>query len=189
VERPVKLAITGNTSLTGENCESKWFGMVPGETATFTATATFADGTERDVTTEVEWRTGQPFAVVVESRGVVRARFAGWQELHADSRPILASAMLRVAPLGASLVTISADDWSFWMGPVLVRATSNAGSFSTTTDLSAPVSLPATGDTVVEFADPALGWLWTRSSLSVARDTFADCNLLSDGCRFRTCEK
>lgn len=188
-EIPTRLTITGSTSSAGTNDWSTWFGMVPGETATFTATATFADGTDRDVTASATWATfpGSPARVL--SPGVLRAEVAGWTPVGAVYRSgqttVHNEVLVRVAPPGVFLLDFSVNDGRWEISGALVRAVSNAGTFSTTTIAIAPVSLPAVGDTVVEVAAGAGFAAPFRSSLTVASDMFADCNVQPPGsCRF-----
>jgi hypothetical protein len=54
------LSITGNVDLTAV-----------GETTQLTATATFSDGTTKDVTTEAQWGSNTPSVISVTSGGVV----------------------------------------------------------------------------------------------------------------------
>ena len=192
-EIPTRLTITRITSAAGGASWAKWFGMVPGETATFTATATFADGTEHDVTATAAWETNMTSVAVVVSRGVVRAEIPGWSTVDVvyrwGNRSLSASALLRVAPPGVFLLDFSVNDGRWEIPGSVVRVVSSAGTFSTATIAVAPVSLPAVGDTVVEVAAGAGVPAWIRSSLTVTCDTFADCNTAAGSCRFSTCEK
>jgi hypothetical protein len=192
-EIPTTLTITGSTSSAGEASWSKWFSMVPGETATFRATATFADGTERDVTASATWTTSEASGVGVLSPGVLRAEVAGWTPVQAIFRSgqvmVRADVLLRVAPQGAFLLDVSVTYGGWEIPDALVRVISDAGTFSRTTIAVASVSLPAVGDTVVEVVAGAGVPASVSSSLSVRCDTFADCDIASGSCRFTTCEK
>jgi hypothetical protein len=159
--------------------------MVPGETARLTATATFSDNTERDVTAETVWTcpdgTG---AVGVVSPGVIRAQAPGWVTLvarygSAPSSNGRAEALVRVAPEGVFLLDISVDDGRWAMVGALVQVTSSAGAFSASTPVWGIVTLPVVGDTVLRVEQA--GYVTITKSMTVSSDRWVNYTIQPSG--------
>jgi hypothetical protein len=192
---PVRTSITinGKTSSAGVDEWGKaWLGMVPGETARLTATATFSDNTERDVTAETVWTcddgttcgVGGVGVVGVVSPGVIRAQVSGWVTLvarygSAQSSNGRAEALVRVAPEGAFLLGITVDDGHWAMMDALVQVTSSAGTFSARTPPWGIVTLPVGGDTVLQVEK--VGYVTIRKSMAVSRDQGVNYTLQPSG--------
>ncbi len=169
------LTISGKTSTAGVTESGKaWLGMVPGETARLTATATFSDNTERDVTAETVWTSPGRIGVVgVVSPGVIRAGAPGFETLlvrygSGQSSNGRAEPLVRVAPEGAFLLGVGVDDGRWAMMNALVQVTSSAGTFSAWTSVWGLVYLPVAGDTVLQVEKT--GYVTIRKSMTVSSD-------------------
>jgi hypothetical protein len=178
------LKIRGKTSSEGVNeWRGAWLGMVPGETAQLTAIAGYSDTPERDVTAETVWTTDQstPAGVVgIVAPGVVRANGSGWATVivrfgSARTSNAQSQALVRVAPEGAFLLDIGVDDGSSTVNEARVEVTSRVGTFDAITDLWGIVTLPATGDTVVQVE--RAGYMTLRRSMMVNNDQGVICTL------------
>lgn len=180
------ITISGKTSSAGvTEWRKAWLGMVPGETARLTATATFSDSTERDVTAQTVWTcpdgTG---AVGVVSPGVIRAEAPGWVTLvarygSAQSSNGRAEALVRVAPEGVFLLDILVDDGRWAMMDALAQVTSSAGTFSGWTAVWGGITLPVVGDTVLQVEKA--GYVTIRKSMTVSSDQAVTCALQPSG--------
>lgn len=183
------LTISGKTSSAGVDPWRKaWFGMVPGETARLTVTATFANHAERDVTDDTVWtstgETGMGSVVSVVSPGVIRAQAPGWVTLvarygSAQSSNGHAFALVRVAPEGVFLLDILVDDGRWAMMDALAQVTSSAGAFSGRTDIWGGTTLPVVGDTVLRVEKA--GYVTIRKSMNVSSDQGVNYTLQPSG--------
>lgn len=180
------LRIAGTTSSAGVTpWEKAWLGMAPGETARLTATATFSDNTERDVTAEAAWTCDCEMGEVgVISRGVIRAQVPGWATLvarygAAQSSDGRAEALVRVAPEGVFLLGIAVDDGRWAMMDALVQAASSAGTFSARTPTWGIVTLPVEGDTVLRVE--RAGYVTITKSMTVGNDQWVTYTLQPSG--------
>jgi hypothetical protein len=120
----------------------------PGDAGQLTVTATFSDGTTKDVTAEAAWScNGCPQGMVSVSAGLVTAAQYGSGEIRATYNGMVQSIAVRVAPEGASLVTGPVTDGgpNFWLNDVRVEATSASGTYRTTTGTSGWFTLPGAG--------------------------------------------
>jgi hypothetical protein len=159
----------------------------PGETTRLTATATYIDGTTRDVTAEAHWSSSNndPFTNVVSvispgliqadryGKGLVGATYGNDQ----SGRPVSATAEVRVAPDGAYLVSVDISDGHWAMDGARVQVTSPLGSFHVTTNLWGFGNLPARGDATLKVEKEAFRTV-TRS-LDVSSDQDIDIVLQS----------
>jgi hypothetical protein len=180
------LRIGGKTSSAGvDEWMGAWLGMVPGETARLTATATFSDNTERDVTSETLWTSPERIGVVgVVSPGVIRAQAPGFETLLVRYGPGQSSngraeTLLRVAPEGVFLLGIAVDDGHWAMMDALVQVTSPAGTFSAWTPVWGIVTLPVAGDTVLQVEKA--GYVTIRKSMTVSSDQGVNYTLQPSG--------
>jgi hypothetical protein len=178
------LTIMGKTSSAGvTEWGQAWLGIVPGETARFTATATFADGTERDVTAESVWTCESPLGIV--SPGVIRAELPGWKSLAArygsgpPSTSRAAEVLLRVAPEGVFLLDVAVDDGRWATMDALVQVSSGAGTYSARTPVWGIVALPAAGETTLQVDKE--GYATVRKSMTIGSDLFVECILQPAG--------
>jgi len=161
--------------------------MAPGETARLTATATFSDNTERDVTAELVWTCHlNNGSLSVVSPGVIRAQVPGWEDLFArygsaQSSSPRAEAHVRVAPEGVFLLQVLVDDGlSGGMTPdALVQVTSAAGAFSVWTSIWSGITLPVVGDTVLQVEKA--GYVTVRKSMTVSSDREVNYTLQPSG--------
>jgi hypothetical protein len=161
------LTITGNTSLSA-----------PGETSRLTATATFIDGTTRDVTADAQWSSSNndPLTDIVSviSGGLIRAVRYGKGRVRAtygsdpSGFPASVTVDVRVAPGGAYLVSVDVSDGHWAMDGALVQVTSPVGSFSVTTNLWGFANLPARGDATLKVEKE--GFRVVTQSLDVSSD-------------------
>ena len=182
------LTISGKTSSAGVGgWRGAWLGMVPGETARLTATATFSNGTERDVTAEAVWTCHlNEGSLSVVSPGVIRAQVPGWEDVFArygSAQPssIRAEAQVRVAPEGVFLLDVIVDD-GLGLGitpDALVQVTSAAGAFSVWTSIWRGITLPVVGDTVLQVEKA--GYATIRKSMTVSSDLGELCILRPSG--------
>jgi hypothetical protein len=190
-EIPTTLVVTGATSSSGTTAGASWLGMIPGETADFTAIATFADGSTRDVTGSATWTRSSLGAVSVHAN-VVRAEVSGWGEVEVAYRSgqstVSTGLRMRVAPEGAFLLDFSVNDGHWELPDVPVRVVSDAGTFGATTIAVMPITLPAVGATVVEVGFPFLPLVeWSQT---VRSDGLIDCRYQAGGtCRFEAYAK
>jgi hypothetical protein len=117
----------------------------PGDTGQLTVTATFSDGTTKDVTAEAAWSC--PPGVVSVSAGLVTAVGFGSGEIRAASAGHASWIAVRVAPEGAFLVKGPVTDGgpNFSLHDARVEATSASGTYSTTTGSSGWFTLPGAG--------------------------------------------
>ena len=182
------LTISGKTSSAGVGgWRGAWLGMVPGETARLTATATFSNNTERDVTAETLWTCHlNKGSLSVVSPGVIRAQVPGWEDIFArygsvQSSSGRAEAHVRVAPEGVFLLQVLVDDGlSGGMTPdALVQVTSAAGAFSVWTSIWNGITLPVVGDTVLQVEKA--GYVTIRKSMTVSSDLEELCILRPSG--------
>jgi hypothetical protein len=181
------LTISGKTSSAGVGgWQGAWLGMVPGETARLTATATFSNNTERDVTAETVWTCHlNKGSLSVVSPGVIRAQVPGWEDLFArygsaQSSSGRAEAHVRVAPEGVFLLDILVVDDDQWVTPdALVQVTSAAGAFSVWTSIWSGITLPVVGDTVLQVEKA--GYVTIRKSMTVSSDLEELCILRPSG--------
>jgi hypothetical protein len=116
----------------------------PGDTGQLTATATFSDGTTKDVTAEALWgSTGS--AVIVSLAGLVTAGRYGSSEIVVTCGTAHQSIAVRVAPEGAFLMEGTVTDTGHPVGQAKVDATFASGTYSTLTDASGAFVLPGAG--------------------------------------------
>jgi hypothetical protein len=118
----------------------------PGDTGQLTATATFSDGTQKDVTSETIW-TPWGTTMVRVSAGLVTAVEFGDIEIVATYGGARASMTARVAPEGAFLMTgmVTDSGSAFWVNEAKVEATLASGTYSATTRGYGYFALPAAG--------------------------------------------
>jgi len=119
----------------------------PGDTGQLRVTATFSDGTTKDVTAEAAWSCQNCPGVVSVSAGLVTAVGHGSGEIGAAYRGLRQSTAVRVAPEGAFLVKGPVTDGgpNFYLHDARVEATSASGTYSTTTGTSGWFTLPGAG--------------------------------------------
>jgi hypothetical protein len=120
----------------------------PGDTGQLRVTATFTDGTTRDVTTAAAWSCNNcPPGVVSVSAGLVTAVGYGSGEIRAAYGGLRQSIAVRIAPEGAFLVKGPVTDGgpNFWLHDAKVEATSASGTYSTTTGTLGWFILPGAG--------------------------------------------
>jgi hypothetical protein len=120
----------------------------PGDTGQLRVTATFSDGTTKDVTAAAGWSCSNcPPGVVSVSAGLVTALGYGSGEIQAVYAAHTARLAVRVAPEGAFLVTGPVTDGgpNFWLPDARVEAASAAGTYSTTTGTTGWFTLPGVG--------------------------------------------
>jgi hypothetical protein len=119
----------------------------PGDTGQLRVTATFSDGTTKDVTAEAAWSCSNGNGVVSVSAGLVTAVGLGSGEIRAAYAGHAARLAVRVAPEGAFLVKGPVTDGgpNFSLHDARVEATSASGTYSTTTGSSGWFILPGAG--------------------------------------------
>ena len=115
----------------------------PGDTGQLSATATFMDGTTKDVTHEAVW--GSDLKTLTVSAGLVTAISFGSGEVVATYGAARQSVPARVAPAGAFLLNGKVTDDGHAVGEAKVEATSASGAYSTMTDLSGAFVVPGAG--------------------------------------------
>jgi hypothetical protein len=137
---PTVLAIAGRTSL-----------IRPGDSAQLTATATFSDGTKRDVTAEAEWIMDHPDVVSVSPRGgLLTAGSWGQCYVTVQYASLSARQQVRVVPEGMFLVSGRITDGAG--SPVAqarVELTSADGMLNRFTNSDGRYALPGRGDVVL----------------------------------------
>jgi len=115
----------------------------PGDTGQLSATATFVDGTAKDVTHEAQW--GSDLQTVTVSAGLVTAIAFGNGEVVAMYGAVRQSVPARVAPAGAFVLKGRVTDGGRPVGEAKVEATSAPGAYSTITDTSGAFVVPGAG--------------------------------------------
>jgi hypothetical protein len=121
-----------------------------GDTAQLTLTATFSDGSTRNVSTEAGWSVDHPNVVAVSLGGLLTARGYGQCYVTARYGALSARAPMRVIPEGMFLLSGRVTEESgVPLRQVQVSVTSSAGEMSTSTSQDGVYQLPARGDVVV----------------------------------------
>ncbi len=127
-----------------------------GATSQLTAMVLFSDGTSRDETAAAIWYTSSPSVVTVTSAGLTTMVGYGETSISASYRGLSGTLRVRALPLGTFLLTGTvangADNTS--LSGAIVRVTSTAGTWSTTTDWTGQYGLPAVGDVTVRVEKP-----------------------------------
>jgi hypothetical protein len=122
----------------------------PGETSQLTATATFSDGTTRDVTAEARW-SADHVTVVSVRLGLLTSVDYGRCNVTVVYNGRSARVPVRVAPEGVFLLTGYVSELSGTLIPnANVEVSSAAGSLVTLTNAQGVYTVTAFGDTVVQ---------------------------------------
>jgi hypothetical protein len=166
VVTPMSIAITGRTSLTR-----------PGDSAQLTATATFSDGTTRNVTAEAEWVMDHPDVVSVSPRGgLLTAGSWGQCYVTVQFASLSARQQVRVVPEGMFLVTGRVTDGAGSPVPqARVELTSSDGLLNRFTNSQGMYAHPARGDVVLRVEKD--GYEVQVRPLTVTRDEQANFEL------------
>ena len=130
---PQSITVSGTTSVNH-----------PGETSQLTATATFSDGTTKDVTTAANWAAADHFIVAIQAGQLMGVAY-GRTQVHASYSGVTQSVAVRVLPEGMFLLTGRTMEQGFALSEVRVEVATSQGTFSTTTDSEGGYSLPAVG--------------------------------------------
>lgn len=72
----------------------------PGQTAQFTATAHQSDGSTRDITSQVSWRSNRTSVLTVSASGLATAHDVGESTISADAPPFTGTTVVVVVPAG-----------------------------------------------------------------------------------------
>ena len=161
--RVVSMAISGRTTLTS-----------PGDSSQLMATATFSDGTSRDVTADAVWYGGD--AITISGRGLITARAFGFGSATARYRTGQGFAAVRVVPDGAFLVQGSVlAQGGFRLAGATVQFSSRCGTHTTTTNENGNYVLPAEGDAAVRVQMEGFAPLVQRTTME--RDGHLDFEL------------
>ena len=135
-----QLRITGNTALTAV-----------GETSQLTTTATFADGTDRDVTAEAIWSSSDPTVATV-SAGLVTVRGFGATTIAARYVQRFQSVTLKPTPAGTFVIVGRArEPGQGGIAGVTVTDTVSRASASTNSDGTYSLSSLPRGETRLQF--------------------------------------
>ncbi len=94
VSTPTSVVVPTNTTISAITVNGPTPGV--GTTAQFTATATFADGTTRDVTSIATWQTTNPQEAIVSTTGVVTAVSAGSVTVTATYQNVTGSSQISI---------------------------------------------------------------------------------------------
>jgi uncharacterized protein YjdB len=88
--------------------------LAPGQTAPLQALAFYSDGSQRDVTAEVDWTSDDPAVATVGANGLVRAVAAGSTLVRAELGGLLAAAEVRVS--GVELIELQVEPAAVELG-------------------------------------------------------------------------
>jgi hypothetical protein len=169
---PLTIAIIGNTSIDH-----------PGETIELTASASFSDGTTRDVTTQAQWLVIDDGILTLASPGRMTAQRYGTTTVSVSygtrGSGVSARADLRVAPQGTYLLSgVLKTDTGFPLPQSRVEAASRAGTMSTTADGYGFYAVPAAGEAVIHVEKE--GFRAAVKELTVSCDDRMDFQLQRD---------
>jgi hypothetical protein len=159
------IAITGATRL-----------YHPGDTSQLTMTATFSNGTTRDVTAEARW--GYGGQVTISPSGLITAHGYGSGEvLHNAYRELEPKVIqVRVMPEGSFMVTGRVTEKGVKVEDARVSARSTSGTVSTTSYVDGSYELaPVSGEVVIRVEKD--GYVAQEKPLTVQRDEVADFEL------------
>ncbi len=156
------IAVTGSTSLT-----------YPGATSQWSATASFSDGTTKDITGVADWSSSR--SVVTVARGLLTAVAYGTSTISVQYQTKRQSIDVRVAPEGMPLVSGQVSAGTYPLSDAHVEAVSSNGTWTTTTDLYGFYAVPATGSATIRVTKA--GYQAETRQLAVARDEQLDLDL------------
>lgn len=110
----------------------------PGESASYTATATWSDGTTTDVTNEAQWTTTNDAVLAIAGPGRVTARTAGEADVQAAFQNRSHGRWVVVVPAGRFILRVNVSDGLIPVAPIFdarVDVSSGTGeALSATTD-------------------------------------------------------
>jgi hypothetical protein len=148
----------------------------PSDTAQLTATATFSDGSARNVSSEAQWTVDHPNVVSVARGGLVTARGYGQCNVTVNYGALSARVPVRVLPEGMFLLSGRITEESglpLWQAQVSIN--SSSAQVSTSTDQEGVYVLPARGD--VEVRVEMVGFEVQVRRVTVAQDQGLDFQL------------
>jgi hypothetical protein len=159
------IAITGATRLSQ-----------PGDTSQLTMTATFSDGTTRDVTAEARW--GYGGQITISQSGVITARGYGrghvFSNTYRNFEPNVTE--VRVMPEGSFLVTGRVREGGVKVEDARVSGTSASGTVTTMSYVDGAYELaPLSGEVVIRVEKD--GYVAQAKTLIVQGDDVADFEL------------
>ncbi len=152
--------------------------IAPGETVQFTATARYGDGSTRNVTNEVVWRTGNQSVLLVSTTGAATGRDRGEASIQASlgTRGAVINEVI-VVPAGTYRLTgrLSESGSSVMVFNARVEVTAGIGQGLTTTGQGGFRLYGVAGD--VEIRVTADGYLEERKRIRVAGHVSLDFSL------------
>lgn len=147
--------------------------IVPGETAQFTATGTYSDGTQRDITSAVSWTSGTVAVASMNAGGILglaKALAAGVSTISARSGNISSTATLTVIASKVTLVSIviTPEDAVLFLGTH--QQFTAAGTFSdgSVEDITASVTWASSMNKMVSIAPGGLATARALGSVAIS---------------------
>lgn len=128
--------------------------IVVGDTERLQAIATFADGTQRDVTQQATWQSSDSTGATVSSAGTVLGIRAGSVQITATYQA--SSATRQVVVLGISRLTIAAPGGQFHVGDAVQLSASATLSDNTSLDVTGTASWQTSASTVASVSTSGL---------------------------------
>jgi hypothetical protein len=152
----------------------------PGDTGQLTATATFADGTTKDVTAGAAWVAAADRPVVlVSSTGAVTALWYGTSEISVAYGSVRHAISVRVAPPGTFLIAGKVASGGRPVSQALVEAACASGTYRTLTDSAGTFVLPGAG--AVRLVVSMFGYEPAERHLAIGRDDQLSLELTTNG--------
>ncbi len=156
------ITVTGSTSL-----------AYPGAASQLTATASFSDGTTKDITGVADWSSSR--GAVTVARGLVTAVAYGTSTIGVRYQKVSEAVDVRVAPDGVFLVSGRVTAGTYPLRDARVEAVSSSGTWATTSDAYGAYSVPSTGSVTISVTKG--GYETESRELAVARDEQLDLDL------------
>jgi len=131
--------------------------MVAGAIQQFTATGTFSDNSQRDVTASVSWSSSKPAVATIGSNGMADALTSGQVTITAGQGSVTGTANLTVATATLAAIQLSPQSPSLIAGGTQQFSATGIFSNGSSTDISANVTWNSSASTVATMSNTSNG--------------------------------
>jgi trimeric autotransporter adhesin len=142
--------------------------VAAGLTRTFTATATFTDGTNQNVTSAVAWSSSAPSVAQVNAAGVATALAPGTAQIGATAGSISAATTMTVAPAALASIALAPADGSIALGTTQQYVATGTYTDGSTQDITGVAAWGSSSSTVATLGATGLATSKTTGATTVA---------------------
>jgi len=147
--------------------------MAPGEIAQFTATGTYSDGTQRDITSAASWTSGTAAVATINANGITglaKALSPGTSTISARSGKIVSTAILTVTASKVTLtsIVITPEDAVLSLGTHQQFTATGMLSDGSAQDITASVTWASSNRSVMSIAPGGLATALAVGSVAIS---------------------